>query len=88
MIGDKLKFYPTTTREFSKNMGRVTDLLIDGTIENDLNLPPLNPKTDRLMVCGSMGLNNDIKKICDAAEMDEGSNSSPSHYVVEKAFVG
>ena len=88
MIGDKLKFYPTTTREFSKNMGRVTDLLIDGTIENDLNLPPLNPKTDRLMVCGSMGLNNDIKKICDAAGMNEGSNSSPSHYVVEKAFVG
>ena len=88
MVGDKLKFYPTTTRESSENMGRITDLIIDGTIENDLNLPPLNPKTDRLMVCGSMGLNNDIKKICDAAGMNEGSNSSPSHYVVEKAFVG
>ena len=69
-------------------MGRITTLLTDGTLASELNLPPLNPETDRLMVCGSMGLNNDIKKICEAAGMDEGSNSSPSHYVVEKAFVG
>lgn len=86
-IGDKLKFYPTTTREISKNMGRITKLLTDGTIENKFNLPPLNPDTDRLMVCGSIGLNNDIKEICNTAGLIEGSNSSPSHYVVEKAFV-
>ena len=69
-------------------MGRITKLLVDGTLSKDLNLPPLNPETDRLMVCGSIDLNNDIKKICDAAGMNEGSNSSPSHFVVEKAFVG
>ena len=86
-IGDKLKFYPTTTREISKNMGRITKLLTDGTIESEFNLPPLNPDTDRLMVCGSIGLNNDIKEICNTAGLTEGSNSSPSHYVVEKAFV-
>ena len=87
-IGDKLTYYPTTTRENSINMGRITKLLVDGTLSKDLNLPPLNPETDRLMVCGSIDLNNDIKKICDAAGMNEGSNSSPSHFVVEKAFVG
>jgi ferredoxin--NADP+ reductase len=87
-VGDKLKYYPTTTREESPKMGRITTLLKDGTVAADLGLPPLNPETDRLMVCGSMGLNNDIKEICEAAGMDEGSNSSPSHYVVEKAFVG
>ena len=87
-IGDKLNYYPTTTRENSTNMGRITKLLVDGTLSKDLNLPPLNPETDRLMVCGSIDLNNDIKKICDAAGMNEGSNSSPSHFVVEKAFVG
>ena len=87
-VGDKLKYYPTTTREKSPKMGRITNLLSNGTIANDLVLPPLNPKTDRLMVCGSIGLNNDIKAICEDVGMREGSNSSPSHYVVEKAFVG
>tara|TARA_R110002124_G_scaffold99650_7_gene245823 strand:+ start:5794 stop:6600 length:807 start_codon:yes stop_codon:yes gene_type:complete len=87
-VGDKLKYYPTTTREHSPKMGRITTLLSDGTVAADLGLPPLNPETDRLMVCGSIGLNNDIKAICEAAGLEEGSNSSPSHYVVEKAFVG
>lgn len=87
-VGDKLKYYPTTTREQSPKMGRITTLLENGTVAADLGLPPLNPETDRLMVCGSMGLNNDIKAICEAAGMEEGSNSAPSHYVVEKAFVG
>lgn len=87
-VGDKLKYYPTTTREESPKMGRITTLMTDGTLAADLNLPPLNPETDRLMVCGSIALNTDIKAICEAAGMSEGSNSSPSHYVVEKAFVG
>jgi len=87
-VGDKLKYYPTTTREESPKMGRVTTLLKDGTIAKDLGLPPLNAETDRLMVCGSMGLNMDIKEICEAAGMTEGSNSAPAEFVVEKAFVG
>jgi ferredoxin--NADP+ reductase len=87
-VGDKLKYYPTTTREDSPKMGRITTLMTNGTLAADLGLPPLNPETDRLMVCGSMALNNDIKQICETAGMNEGSNSSPSHYVVEKAFVG
>lgn len=87
-VGDKLKYYPTTTREESPKMGRITTLLKDGTVAADLNLPPLNPETDRLMVCGSMGLNTDIKEICEAAGLTEGSNSAPAEFVVEKAFVG
>ena len=87
-VGEKLKYYPTTTREESPKIGRITNLLSNGILANDLVLPPLNPETDRLMVCGSIGLNNDIKAICDGVGMREGSNSSPSHYVVEKAFVG
>jgi ferredoxin--NADP+ reductase len=69
-------------------MGRVTDLLRDGTIAREFGLPPLNPETDRLMVCGSMALNLDVKSICEAAGMVEGSNSQPADFVVEKAFVG
>ena len=88
VIGDKLKYYPTTTREDSPHMGRITTLLENGTLANDLGLPPLSAETDRVMICGSMGLNKDIKTICEAAGMTEGSNSQPAEFVLEKAFVG
>jgi ferredoxin--NADP+ reductase len=66
----------------------MTTLLENGTLAADLGLPPLNPETDRVMICGSIGLNNDVKAICEAAGLTEGSNSSPAEYVLEKAFVG
>lgn len=91
LIGEfasQLRYYPTTTREDSAKMGRVTDLIGDGTLAKDLNLPPLNPDTDRVMICGSMGLNMDVKAACEAAGLTEGSNSMPAEFVLEKAFVG
>lgn len=87
-FAEKLKYYPTTTREQSPKMGRITKLIEDGTLAADLRLPPLNPETDRVMICGSMGLNTDVKAICEAAGLKEGSNSMPAEFVLEKAFVG
>lgn len=84
----KLRYYPTTTREDSAKMGRITDLMSSGALYRDLALPALDPKTDRVMLCGSMGLNTDIKAIVETAGLIEGSNSTPADYVVEKAFVG
>ena len=87
-VGDKLKYYPTTTREQSPNMGRVTDKLRDGSIFADLGVPPMDPTCDRAMVCGSMGLNTDMKAILEGFGLREGANSDPAEYVIEKAFVG
>ena len=87
-VGDKLHYYPTTTREKSPKMGRITTLLRDGTLFRDLGVPPLDPACDRAMVCGSIGLNRDIKQILEDAGLREGANSEPKEYVVEKAFVG
>ncbi|EPX79217.1 Flavodoxin reductase (ferredoxin-NADPH reductase) family 1 [Litoreibacter arenae DSM 19593] len=84
----KLVYYPTTTREESPKMGRVTDKLRSGEIFKDLGVPPMTPETDRAMVCGSLGLNNDLKEILEGFGLEEGANSEPKHYVVEKAFVG
>lgn len=84
----KLVYYPTTTREESPKMGRVTDLLKDGTLFKDLGIDGISAETDRAMVCGSLGLNNDIKEILEGFGLEEGANSDPKHYVVEKAFVG
>jgi ferredoxin--NADP+ reductase len=46
------------------------------------------PVNDRAMVCGSIGLNTDIKEILEGYGLREGANSEPAEYVVEKAFVG
>lgn len=83
----KLGYYPTTTQGPSPKQGRITDLISDGTLFNDLGLQPLS-KDDRVMICGSIGLNTDMKAICEAAGLNEGANSEPGGFVVEKAFVG
>ncbi|MFT6222719.1 MAG: ferredoxin--NADP+ reductase [Paracoccaceae bacterium] len=88
MIGDKLTYYPTTTREQSPKMGRVTTRLQDGSLFADLGIDGMSPETDRAMVCGSIGLNTDLKVILEGFGLQEGANSAPKHYVVEKAFVG
>ena len=84
----KLIHLPSTTREESPRMGRVTDLLSSGRLHEELGLPPIAAETDRAMVCGSMGLNTDLKAILEGFGLAEGANSAPAEYVVEKAFVG
>ena len=84
----KIVYYPTTTREQSPKMGRITTLLQDGTVFADLGIDGINAETDRGMVCGSLGCNKDIKEVLEGFVLEEGANSDPKHYVVEKAFVG
>ncbi len=84
----KIRYYPTTTREHSPKMGRITTLLQDGTVFADLGIDPINPATDRGMVCGSLDFNTDIKAILEDFGLEEGANSDPKTFVVEKAFVG
>ncbi|WP_238369061.1 ferredoxin--NADP reductase [Heliomarina baculiformis] len=88
LVGDKVKYYPTTTREQSPKMGRITNLLRDGTVFTDLGIEPINPETDRGMVCGSLDFNKDMKDVLEGFGLREGANSDPKEYVVEKAFVG
>jgi len=88
MVAGKLRYYPTTTRETSPRMGRITTLIENATLFADLGVPPLDPATDRAMVCGSLGFNRDIKLLLEAAGLREGANSEPGEFVIEKAFVG
>jgi ferredoxin--NADP+ reductase len=89
MVAGKLMYYPTTTREPSPRMGRVTDNLASGKVFADLGIPgPMDPATDRALVCGSLAFNIDVKAILDGWGLTEGANSDPREYVVEKAFVG
>jgi ferredoxin--NADP+ reductase len=88
MVEGKLLYYPTTTREQSPRMGRITDTLTSGKVFADLGLAPIDPATDRAMVCGSLAFNIDVKAVLEGFGLREGANSDPREYVVEKAFVG
>jgi ferredoxin--NADP+ reductase len=83
----KIKYYPTTTREESPKMGRITDLMRSGEAFADLEVPPLNPDTDRAMICGNLAFNLELKEMLEGYGLVEGANSKPQHYVVEKAFL-
>lgn len=86
-FADKLRYYPTTTREESPKMGRITDLMRKGEVFEDLGVAPLSPETDRAMVCGNLAFNLEIKDMLEEYGLEEGANSKPAHYVVEKAFL-
>ncbi|MFP4519432.1 MAG: ferredoxin--NADP reductase [Oceanicaulis sp.] len=84
----KLVYYPSVTREDFARTGRITQLIDEGTIFKELGVPALNPKEDRVMICGSMEMLEDCKLRCERAGLTEGSNARPAEYVIEKAFVG
>ncbi|GAB4394437.1 MAG: FAD-binding oxidoreductase [Kiloniellaceae bacterium] len=87
LVGGRLTYYATTTREDFPTKGRITDLIQNGRIFADLGIAPLNPREDRVMICGSMAMLQDTKKIVEDLGFTEGSNANPGDFVVEKAFV-
>jgi len=86
MVAGKLEHLACTTREQSERMGRITTWIDDGRLAEFAG-GPLNPETDRVMICGSMDMLKSLKAICEEKGFIEGSNSSPGQYVIEKAFV-
>ena len=87
LVRDRLLYYPTVTREPFRNQGRITALLDSGKLPSDLGLQPLNPATDRAMLCGSPQFLTDMIALLERRGFAEGSHSTPGAYVVEKAFV-
>ncbi len=88
MVEGKLIHVTSVTREDYPLTGRITDLLESGKLFEVIGTPRLNPAEDRVMICGSMDMINDTKAMVESFGLTEGSNSSPSEFVVEKAFVG
>lgn len=87
MVREKLIYYPTVTREPFKYRGRVSHLLENGKLAEDIGLPPISKENDRFMLCGSMHMLKDLRTILEAKGLEEGSTTTPGEFVVEKAFV-
>ncbi|MDG1369457.1 MAG: ferredoxin--NADP reductase [Paracoccaceae bacterium] len=88
LVADKLRYYPTTTREPSQHEGRISDHIRSGEVFSALNVSKWSAEEDRVMVCGSTALNAEIMGFCNNAGLEEGANSKPGEFVVERAFVG
>jgi ferredoxin--NADP+ reductase len=87
LLAEKLVYYPTVTREPFRNRGRITDLIASEQLFNDIGQPPLNIEDDRIMMCGSPGMLEELRQMFDARGFVEGNHSEPGHFVIEKAFV-
>src|SRR5438874_1890159 len=87
MLSEKLLYYPTVTREPFRNRGRITDLITSAQLFNDLHQPPLDIATDRIMMCGSPAMLEELRQLFESRGFLEGNNSRPGHFVIEKAFV-
>ena len=87
LLTEKLRYYPTVTREPFRNRGRITDLITSEQLFGDLDLSPLDIETDRIMMCGSPGMLEELRQMFEARGFLEGSHSEPGHFVIEKAFV-
>jgi ferredoxin--NADP+ reductase len=87
-VRKQLVYYPTVTREPFHNQGRLTDLLASGKLAADAGLPPLDPATDRAMICGSPSMLKDLCTVLDSRGFAVSPHQGvPGDYVFERAFV-
>jgi ferredoxin--NADP+ reductase len=86
LVTSKLRYYPTVTRQAYRNMGRVTELIENGKLAADLQVPALDPAHDRVMICGSPAMLRDLKVLLEGRGFHEGNTSKPGDFVIERAF--
>ena len=86
----KCTYIPTLTQEeplnyeglVHKYKGRITNLIKDGTLFNEAT-----PENDKVMLCGSMEFNLEMKEYLEERGWEEGSRQTIGTFVLEKAFV-
>ena len=86
LVRPRLVYYPSVTREEFQTTGRITDLINSGKAFTDLGLPELDPKQDRVMLCGSPEMLADTSALLEARGFEEGNSGEPGDYLLEKAF--
>ena len=88
LVREKLLYYPTVTREPYRNEGRITSVIESGKIFADLGIDALDPAQDRVMLCGSPAMLEDLSSMLDARGFKVSPGvGQPGDYVIERAFV-
>ena len=79
-----INFIPIVTQDktWTGLNKRITTMLSAGMI-----IPELNPSKNKVMICGSIDFNNDIKSMLSDWGWEEGNKRTAGTFVQEKAFV-
>lgn len=80
-------YYPTVTREAFVHQARIPALLASGQLCDDLQIAPLDPVNDRVMICGNADMLNETRSWLET----EGFKVSPAKgklgdFLIEHAF--
>ena len=76
-----IEYISTVTQEPAELHGRIQKFMSDGTVKID------NPAEQRIMLCGSIDFNNDLKKHFNSLGFSEGNKKTQGTFVQERAFV-
>lgn len=76
-----VEYISTVTQEPAELQGRIQKFLADGTLKID------DPVSQRIMLCGSIAFNNDLKDHFTALGFSEGNKKTQGTFVQERAFV-
>lgn len=88
-IRRQLHYFPTVTREPFRNRGRLTDMVATGELPAQFGFPPLDPDSDRVMLCGSTAMLKDFRQLLDGRGFRPAKHiGDVGGYVFERAFVG
>ncbi|MEL6290624.1 MAG: ferredoxin--NADP reductase [Pseudomonadota bacterium] len=84
---DRLRFVTSLTREPHSITGRITTLIETGELLDALGIREISAADDRAMICGSLEMIKDTRRVLETSGFGEGSNARPGTFVVERAFV-
>ena len=76
-----IEYFSTITQEPAEFEGRIQKFLNHGILTVD------NPDKQRIMICGSINFNNDLKEYFNNLGFNEGNKRKQGTFVQEKAFV-
>ena len=79
-------YFNTVTREDWPRKGRITEWIKENRLWNELGLKNFDPENDRVMICGSEDMTNELKQIFQELGSNEGSTKVQGGFVIEKAF--
>ena len=66
----------------------MTSLIESGKLFSDIDMPPLDPLEDRVMICGSPAMLSDLLVMLDARGFKISAHvGEPGDYVIERSFV-
>lgn len=86
-VDERLRYVPTVTRAAFETMKRGTYLFRVGLLSARLNLPPADPRHDRVMLCGNPNMLGEMRLWLEERGWFPAAYDGPGSYAAEKAFL-